>query len=232
MTAKAARPSPQFLATIQPVVLVGGRSTRFGRDKLREPVGCAREPLVQRPIRALRAVFGPRVMLVGECHPAGHRHFGIRARWRHARRVVHRSRGNGSRSRVRHPLAGGAGPDRSCAPLRGDLLARVVAGTQQLPESEGLRTRCRPSHGVLGAGHSFTRVRSECKHARRPAVAERGLKLRRPPGRPAACGAAGSPIAPVTHPHLDAIATKRGYDAASSSSVPERIQGQVHRGAV
>jgi molybdenum cofactor guanylyltransferase len=52
---------------IQPIVLVGGRSRRFGRDKLREhlPDGAY---LVDRPIRALRAVFGPHVALVGECH--------------------------------------------------------------------------------------------------------------------------------------------------------------------
>lgn len=50
-----------------PIVLVGGRSRRFGRDKLREPVqGCW---LVDHPIRALREVFGPRVAVVGECHP-------------------------------------------------------------------------------------------------------------------------------------------------------------------
>lgn len=56
------------LASIQPIVLVGGRSRRFGRDKLREPVGVARaEWLVDRPIRALRDVFGARVAVVGEC---------------------------------------------------------------------------------------------------------------------------------------------------------------------
>jgi molybdopterin-guanine dinucleotide biosynthesis protein A len=62
--------SNDFLAAIQPVVLVGGRSTRFGRDKLREPWGV--EParwLVDAPIAALRAVFGARVQLVGACHP-------------------------------------------------------------------------------------------------------------------------------------------------------------------
>jgi molybdopterin-guanine dinucleotide biosynthesis protein A len=69
MSVSAARPSPEFLATIQPIVLVGGKSTRFGRDKLREPIGDTGEPLVRRPISALRAVFGPRVKLVGECHP-------------------------------------------------------------------------------------------------------------------------------------------------------------------
>lgn len=52
-------------AQVQPVVLVGGQSTRFGRDKLLEPV--RGKPLVQHPIDALRAVFGPRVMVVGAC---------------------------------------------------------------------------------------------------------------------------------------------------------------------
>lgn len=51
----------------QPIVLVGGKSRRFGRDKLIEPVGDA--PMVARPIRALRAVFGPRVAIVGQCDP-------------------------------------------------------------------------------------------------------------------------------------------------------------------
>lgn len=59
-----------FLASIQPIVLVGGRSIRFGRDKLREPIGSTHELLVQRPINALRSVFGPRVKLVGECDPS------------------------------------------------------------------------------------------------------------------------------------------------------------------
>ncbi len=54
--------------SIQPIVLVGGLSRRFGRDKLREPVGRAGEEwLVDRPIAALRALFGPRVALVGAC---------------------------------------------------------------------------------------------------------------------------------------------------------------------
>lgn len=57
---------------IQPIVLVGGRSRRFGRDKLREPLGrtdSSKELLVDRPIAALRGVFGPRVAAVGECDP-------------------------------------------------------------------------------------------------------------------------------------------------------------------
>ena len=63
-----------FVASMQPIVLVGGRSSRFGRDKLREPLagGGGDEParwLVDGPIAALRGVFGPRVKLVGDCHP-------------------------------------------------------------------------------------------------------------------------------------------------------------------
>ena len=61
--------SPHFLATVQPIVLVGGKSRRFGRDKLREPWGEPGRVLVQQPIDALRAIFGPRVMLVGDCDP-------------------------------------------------------------------------------------------------------------------------------------------------------------------
>lgn len=53
---------------VQPMVLVGGRSRRFGRDKLREPHEGGW--LVDRPIQALAAVFGPRVAAVGACDPA------------------------------------------------------------------------------------------------------------------------------------------------------------------
>lgn len=56
------------LDAIQPIVLVGGRSERFGRDKLREPMPFGTLLLVERPIEALRSVFGPRVKLVGACH--------------------------------------------------------------------------------------------------------------------------------------------------------------------
>lgn len=56
-----------MIETIQPIVLVGGKSRRFGRDKLREPVGDGW--LVDVPRRALREVFGPVVAAVGECHP-------------------------------------------------------------------------------------------------------------------------------------------------------------------
>ena len=54
-----------MLEAVQPIVLVGGASRRFGRDKLREPVGAGW--LVDRPIAALREVFGPRVAAVGDC---------------------------------------------------------------------------------------------------------------------------------------------------------------------
>lgn len=53
------------LETIAPAVLAGGRSRRFGRDKLREEVAGRR--LVEHPIAALRGVFGPRVAIVGDC---------------------------------------------------------------------------------------------------------------------------------------------------------------------
>lgn len=62
------RCTPAFVASIQPVVLVGGKSSRFGRDKLREPYPAGGPPLLQRPIDALRGVFGTRVKLVGGCH--------------------------------------------------------------------------------------------------------------------------------------------------------------------
>lgn len=59
-------------AGYQPVVLAGGRSTRFGRDKLREPWPRGQEQtwLVDRPIAALREVCGPRVWVVGDCDAA------------------------------------------------------------------------------------------------------------------------------------------------------------------
>ena len=58
----------QILDQIQPVVLVGGQSSRFGRDKLVEPVDGS--PMVTVPINALRSVFGPRVAVVGQCAPS------------------------------------------------------------------------------------------------------------------------------------------------------------------
>jgi molybdopterin-guanine dinucleotide biosynthesis protein A len=70
---RVAELSASLLACIQPIVLVGGKSARFGRDKLREPMsgagGGAAEWLVDRPIRVLREVFGRRVAAVGECDP-------------------------------------------------------------------------------------------------------------------------------------------------------------------
>jgi molybdopterin-guanine dinucleotide biosynthesis protein A len=56
---------PTGLQLVQPIVLSGGRSRRFGRDKLAEPVRDSL--LIDRPIRALREVFGSRVAIVGEC---------------------------------------------------------------------------------------------------------------------------------------------------------------------
>jgi molybdopterin-guanine dinucleotide biosynthesis protein A len=56
------------LDSITPIVLVGGKSRRFGRDKLREPVGSGW--LVDRPIAALREAFGGRVVTVGDCDRA------------------------------------------------------------------------------------------------------------------------------------------------------------------
>lgn len=48
------------------MVLVGGRSRRFGTDKLRHRLETG-EWLVDRPIAAMRSVFGPRVLAVGNC---------------------------------------------------------------------------------------------------------------------------------------------------------------------
>ncbi len=62
------RLDPAWLATITPVVLVGGSSKRFGNDKLRRRLD-EDTILVERPVRALREVFGPRVAAVGACHP-------------------------------------------------------------------------------------------------------------------------------------------------------------------
>lgn len=53
---------------VQPIVVVGGRSARFGRDKLLEALDDG-TPMVARPIEALRRVFGPCVAVVGTCNP-------------------------------------------------------------------------------------------------------------------------------------------------------------------
>jgi molybdopterin-guanine dinucleotide biosynthesis protein A len=50
-------------ASVSAVVLAGGRSTRFGRDKLAEPI--AGEPLLDRTIVALGTVAGDIVVVVG-----------------------------------------------------------------------------------------------------------------------------------------------------------------------
>ena len=49
------------------VVLVGGRSRRFGRDKLREPIDG--RPLVEHAIATLRKVLDAPVAVIGECDP-------------------------------------------------------------------------------------------------------------------------------------------------------------------
>lgn len=51
-----------------PIILAGGKSRRFGRDKLREPYESGW--LIDRPIAALCAVFGPCVAIVGDCDAA------------------------------------------------------------------------------------------------------------------------------------------------------------------
>lgn len=58
-------PDELDLQALQPIVLTGGSSRRFGRDKLVEAVGDGL--LVDAPIAALRAVFGRRVAVVGAC---------------------------------------------------------------------------------------------------------------------------------------------------------------------
>lgn len=60
-----------FIDSVLPVLLVGGRSRRFGRDKLLEPIpGGDGRVLMDLPLAVLRAVFGPRVLGVGACAPA------------------------------------------------------------------------------------------------------------------------------------------------------------------
>jgi molybdopterin-guanine dinucleotide biosynthesis protein A len=63
--------SDHIAESIQPIVLVGGASRRFGRDKLREPIRQDHRGgvfLVEHPISVLREVFGPIVAVVGACH--------------------------------------------------------------------------------------------------------------------------------------------------------------------
>jgi molybdopterin-guanine dinucleotide biosynthesis protein A len=64
-----------LIDSVTPIVLCGGRSSRFGSDKLRFPLRTGpgfvggSEWLIDRPVSALRSVFGNRVMLVGSHHP-------------------------------------------------------------------------------------------------------------------------------------------------------------------
>lgn len=64
--AESERALAALIACTTPVVLVGGRSRRFGQDKLRHELATG-EMLVERAINALREVFGPRVAGVGAC---------------------------------------------------------------------------------------------------------------------------------------------------------------------
>lgn len=68
---RATTRSSMSAETIQPVVLVGGRSRRFGRDKLREAwVGSEGGAwLVDQPRLVLRAVFGVEPWAAGDCDP-------------------------------------------------------------------------------------------------------------------------------------------------------------------
>jgi molybdopterin-guanine dinucleotide biosynthesis protein A len=58
---------------IDPFILTGGQSSRFGRDKLLEPAGHGKR-LVDLPIAALNTVFGHRVALAGHCDSSIHAH--------------------------------------------------------------------------------------------------------------------------------------------------------------
>lgn len=58
-------------ADIDPFVLTGGKSARFGRDKLLAPAGSGKL-LIDFPIATLRNVFGHRVALAGHCDSSIH----------------------------------------------------------------------------------------------------------------------------------------------------------------
>ncbi len=62
-------PAPVNARALLPIVLAGGKSSRFGRNKLFEPCPSG-EPLIARPIAALRDAFGPRVLLAGATDPS------------------------------------------------------------------------------------------------------------------------------------------------------------------
>lgn len=74
---------PREWEMLSPIVLCGGLSSRFGSNKLLAPLppakpasggafplGHAVTVMVDRPIAALRAVFGSRVLLAGHCESA------------------------------------------------------------------------------------------------------------------------------------------------------------------
>lgn len=142
----AASPHKELRAEITPVVLVGGRSRRFGRDKLREPVGQADSDvecggnsawLVDRPIAALRAIFGPRVAAVGECDP--------RVAARFDRIIEDQHPGAGPIGGIVSALAAAEGP---VFVLAGDLGAITAAEVQAVLEVWSGQER---SRGALSA---------------------------------------------------------------------------------
>lgn len=60
---------PRAWEVLTPVVLCGGQSRRFGSNKLLAVLPGSDQLMIDRPVAALRALFGSRVHLCGQCAP-------------------------------------------------------------------------------------------------------------------------------------------------------------------
>lgn len=65
---------PRAWEALTPVVLCGGQSRRFGSNKLLAALPGSDQQMIDRPVAALRSLFGNRVLLCGHCAPEVLRH--------------------------------------------------------------------------------------------------------------------------------------------------------------
>jgi molybdopterin-guanine dinucleotide biosynthesis protein A len=121
---------------VQPVVLVGGRSQRFGRDKLREPWNGSEGGawLVDQPRLALQRATGQPVWAVGDCDPAVAERF--------ARHVPDVLAGAGPLSGLVAALAAAKGPVLVLAGdlpvINSEVLLRILEMARTAPSADAV----------------------------------------------------------------------------------------------